>query len=93
MSEVLLYSKSTSKVVYSCRSRYRGTSLTRKRTPLGPYSRITPRALLQSWGVGHSLVSEVPLYTSVQREGSRVDGSLLQGYLAYKKQRTPRTLQ
>jgi len=29
----------------SVKSRYRGTSLTRKRTPLGPYRRPMPRVL------------------------------------------------
>ena len=38
---------------------YRGTSLTRKCTPLGPYRRPMPRVL---GGEGLFLVSEVPLY-------------------------------
>ena len=29
---------------------YRGTSLIRKRPPVGPYSRAMPRALWWSWG-------------------------------------------
>ena len=41
---------------------YRGTSLIRKRTLLGPYSRTTPRALWWSWGGWHFRMSEVPLY-------------------------------
>ena len=41
---------------------YRGTSLTRKRTPLGPYSRPMPRVLGGSWGGGRFLMGEVPLY-------------------------------
>ena len=41
--------------------RYRGTSLIRKRTPLGPYSRPTPRVLGGSEGVGRFLVTEVSL--------------------------------
>ena len=39
---------------------YRGTSLIRNHSPLGPYSRIMPRALMESQGGG--LMSEVPLY-------------------------------
>ena len=31
---------------------YRGTSLIRKRTPLGPYRRPVPRVLGESWGGG-----------------------------------------
>ena len=41
---------------------YMGTSLIRNRHPLGPYGRIMPRALRGSWGGGHFLMSEVPLY-------------------------------
>ena len=41
---------------------YRGTSLTRNRRPLGPYSRTMPRALWGSQGAGRFLRSEVPLY-------------------------------
>ena len=40
---------------------YRGTSLIRKRTPLGPYSRTMPMALWGSWGGGLFLMSEVLL--------------------------------
>ena len=40
---------------------YRGTSLMRKRTPLGPYSRTMPRALWGYEGVGRFLMSEVLL--------------------------------
>ena len=32
---------------------YRDTSLIRKRTPLGPYSRNVPRDLRWSWGGGN----------------------------------------
>ena len=42
---------------------YRGTSLIRKRTPLGPYRRLMPRVLGGSWGGGRFLMSEVPMYT------------------------------
>ena len=40
---------------------YRGTSLIRKRTPLGPYSRPTPRVLGGSLGGGRFIMGEVPL--------------------------------
>jgi len=42
---------------------YRGTSLIRNRRPLGSYSRTIPRALWGSYGGGHFLMGEVPLYT------------------------------
>ena len=41
---------------------YRRTSLTRKRTPLGPYRRPMTRVLGGSQGVGRFLMGEVPLY-------------------------------
>jgi hypothetical protein len=41
---------------------YRGTSLIRKRIPLGPYRRPMPRVLGGSLGGGRFLMSEVPLY-------------------------------
>jgi len=40
---------------------YRGTAPMRKRTPLGPYRRPTPRVLGGSQGGGRFLMSEVPL--------------------------------
>ena len=40
---------------------YRGTSLIRKRRPLGPYRRTMPMALWWSWGGVLFLMSEVPL--------------------------------
>ena len=40
---------------------YRGTSLERKRTPLGPYRRPMPRVLGESQGSGRALMGEVPL--------------------------------
>jgi len=46
---------------------YRGASVIRKRPPLGPYSRPMPRALWWSLGVWRFLMSEVPLYSSTQR--------------------------
>ena len=42
---------------------YRGTSLTRKRLPVGPYSRTVPRALRWSWGVGVFLWARYPCTT------------------------------
>ena len=45
--------------------RYRGTSLIRKCTPLGPYCRLMPRVLGWSWGGGCFLVDEVPLYSTL----------------------------
>ena len=48
--------------------RYRGTSLIRKRLPLGTYSRPMPRALRKSRGGGGSfLMSEAPLYAPIWR--------------------------
>jgi len=49
--------------VWSCeRVRvYRGTSLTRTCTPLGPYRGPMPRVLRGSWGGGRFLMGEVPL--------------------------------
>ena len=41
---------------------YRGTSLIRKRPPLGPYSRTMPRNIWGSYGGGRFLMSEVLLY-------------------------------
>ena len=40
---------------------YMGTSLTRKRTPLGPYRRPVPRVLGGSKGGGRFRMGEVPL--------------------------------
>ena len=39
----------------------KGTSFTRKRTPLGPYRGPIPRILGGSWGGGRCLMGEVPL--------------------------------
>ena len=41
---------------------YRNSSLTKQRTPLGPYHRPMPRVLLGSQGGRRFLVSEVPLH-------------------------------
>ena len=46
---------------------YRGTSLTRKGTPLGPYRRPMPRVVGGLQGGGHFLMGEVPLYTEAKR--------------------------
>ena len=43
------------------RERYRGTSLTSKRTPLAPCSRAMPRALWEVLGGWRFLMGEVPL--------------------------------
>ena len=43
---------------------YRGTSLIRKRPPLGSYSEPMPRSLRWSLGSGRFLMSEVPLETA-----------------------------
>ena len=40
---------------------YRGTSLIRKRNPLGPYRRPMPRVLGGSSGGGHFLMGKIPL--------------------------------
>ena len=50
------------------RDRYRGTSIIRKRPPLGPYCRPMPRVLGGSEGGGRFLMSEVPLYMTVDSE-------------------------
>ena len=42
--------------------RVQGYLTSRKRSPLGPYSRTTPRALWWTWGGGRFLMGEVPLY-------------------------------
>ena len=42
-------------------NRYRGTSFTRKRTPLGPYRRPMSRVLGWFQGVGRFLMGEVTL--------------------------------
>ena len=46
------------------RMAYRGASLIRDRTPLGPYRRPVPRVLGGSYWGGRFLMSEVPLYIS-----------------------------
>ena len=44
-----------------CVRLYRGTSLTRNKSLLGPYSRTIPRVIWWSQEVGMFLMSEVPL--------------------------------
>ena len=46
---------------------YRGTSLIKNSTPLGPYSRNMPRALLRLSGGGLFLTGEVPMYMGYWR--------------------------
>jgi len=46
---------------------FRGTSLTRKRTSLGPYRRPMPRVLGGSWGGRRFPMGEVPLYRDIWR--------------------------
>jgi len=48
---------------------YRGTSLIRKRPPLGPYSSRMPRGLGWSCGGGRLLMSKVTLYVSPEYPG------------------------
>ena len=66
MSEVPLYMAamliSTQASLLSADASYRGASLIRNCAPLGPYSRIMPRALWWANGGGRFIVSEVPLY-------------------------------
>ena len=58
--------------------RCRVTSITRKRTPQGPYRRSMPRVLGGSWGGGRFLVSKVPLYLN---RASAEPGNLVLTYL------------
>ena len=48
----------------------RGTSLIRNRHPVGPYSSPMPRVLRGFRGVGHFLISEVPLYGGKPQGGA-----------------------
>ena len=43
-------------------NRYRGSALTRKRTPLGPYRRPMPRVLRGSWEGGRFLMRGTPVH-------------------------------
>ena len=47
----------------------RGTSLARKRNPLGPYRRPMPRVLGGSLGGGRFLMGEVPLLKHIVATG------------------------
>ena len=60
--------------------RYRGSSLVRKRAPLGPYSRPLPRVLWRSSGGGRFLLGEVPLYRGPgKRSSGAIESKKLQG--------------
>ena len=62
---------------------YRGISLTRKRTLLGPYRRPMPRLQGGSWGGGRFLISEVPLQRAARlllRPRYRVRSINIQGF-------------
>ena len=52
---------------------YRGASLIRKRTPLGPYRRPMPRVLGESLGAGRFLMGEVTLYRGSSLMRNSVD--------------------
>ena len=58
----LPFDSKISEVVLVLHRSYRGTSLSRKHTSLGPYRRPMPRVLGGSWGGGCFLMSVVPLY-------------------------------
>ena len=79
---------------------YRGTSLTTKRTPLGPYRGPMPRFLGGSQEGGRFLMGEVPFDGMARRMKWRESGQQgesttgtppppLQGYLAHKKRPAP----
>ena len=53
--------KNTRATVHLFETPYRGASLVRKRTPMGPYCRPMPGVLGGSQGVGHFHMCEVPL--------------------------------
>ena len=62
---------------------YRGTSLTSKITPLGPYRRPMHRVLRVSQGGGHFLMGEVPLYRChLCLQGGAMAGRTARGALA-----------
>ena len=64
---------------------YRGTSLIRKRTALGPYSRTMPRVLGGPRGVSFLLWARYPCTSLIRSRGVRLLVSDVQGYLAHKK--------
>ena len=49
-------------LVQTNRCDLQGCLAIRNRSPLGPYSRLMPRALWWSWGGRRFLMSEVPLF-------------------------------
>jgi len=65
---------------------YRGTSLMRKCTPLGPYRRPMPRVI---GGGGGVLLGEAPMQIPQVVNGPNIGGRIalpwIQGYLAHKK--------
>ena len=65
MSEVPLYlalhAAGDQGIFQSLKVHYRGTQLTRKRTPLGPYRRPMPRVIGGFYGSGRFLLGEVLL--------------------------------
>ena len=64
MCEVPLYHMRTANLMLLLARQgrsYRGTSLIRKGTHLGPYCRPMPRVLGGSWGGGRFRMSEAPL--------------------------------
>ena len=66
MSEVLLFcglALSSQEAALALLKTHMDTSLTRKRTPLGPYRRSMPKVVGGSRGEGRFLMSEVPLYS------------------------------
>ena len=67
---------------------YRGSSLIRKRHPVGPYRRIMPRDLQRSWGGLHFLMSEVPVYRRVRRErrGAHMAAALVVTNVSFQRQ-------
>ena len=67
---------------YSSSGKYRGTSLIRKRLPLGPYDRHLRRALWRSGGWGAFLMSEVALYSAdIPQVASRIVRSYWRSYI------------
>ena len=70
MSEVPLYSPRGGCGI-PLSSEYSSTSLTRKRTPLGPYRRPMSRVLGGGQGGGRFLMNEVPLYGTFETVKSR----------------------
>ena len=59
---------------------YRGTSLIRKRTLLGPVTRVKKRKKKKVWGVGRDHVLEVQHHRGVVRPEPEKESSLLTTY-------------